>query len=179
MEIPIQELLKRAKEAIQFNSEQFEIDDDGVRKTVSINLTDPSSAAASICQLGDYETDPEDSDKVIIIPGWLHAPNKSVLIEPASLTPTASTAVWIKCPWTATLNDDDVLEAGGELGTQLVETGATVPENVVPHVDSLTGTLYVPLGAWDADLNWIRQGCGSITVGFCPRVFSISRGGDA
>lgn len=128
------------------------------------------------CILGEYTVDPDDETKVIITPGWLHAPNKSVLIEPSSMTPIAGSKVWIKCPWTATMNDDDVLEAGGELGTEVVEGGSTVPDNVVPHVDGLTGTLYVPLGCWGDNLNWVRAGCGSITVGFCPRVFSIERG---
>ncbi len=132
--------------------------------------------SSSACILGEYTVDPDDENKVIIRSGWLHAPNKSVLLEPSPMTPTAGHKVWIECPWTATLNDDNVLEAGGELGTHTISTGATMPDNVVPHVDSLTGTLYAPIGAWNDDLAWIREGCGSFTIGFCPRVFSIERG---
>lgn len=134
---------------------------------------------SGLCQLGSYTVDPDDTGKVVLIPGWLHAPNKSVLIEPGPMTPIANSKVWIKCPWTATLNDDDVLEAGGELGNPVVEGGSTIPDNVIPHVDSLTGIFHVPLGGWDDDKKWIREGCGSITVEFCPRVFSIKRGGEA
>tara|TARA_B110000483_G_scaffold32172_1_gene39048 strand:- start:26304 stop:26891 length:588 start_codon:yes stop_codon:yes gene_type:complete len=128
------------------------------------------------CQLGDYAVDPDDDTKVILIFGWLLAPNKSEFIQPDSMTIIAGSKVWIKCPWTATLNDG-VLEAGGELGAPVVEGGANMPDNVIPDVTSLTGTYYIPLGAWDDDEVWTNEGCGSITVSFCPRVFSFTRGG--
>ena len=70
MEIPIQELLKRAKEAIQFNSEQFEIDDDGVRKTVSIN-TDTAGTPTSYCPFEPYFFTESDTLYVSVAPSHL------------------------------------------------------------------------------------------------------------
>jgi hypothetical protein len=128
-----------------------------------------------VCQLGSYGVDPDDEDKVIIVPGWLIAPNKSELIEPDPMTVTAESSVWIECPWTC-LDVDGVLQSGGELGVPTVVIGTDMPDNVVPNISSLTGFAYVPLGAWDVDEKWIKAGCGSVTLDFCPGGFIIERG---
>lgn len=118
------------------------------------------------CQLGGFT----GSD---ITPGYIIGGGASQLIEPGAIAAAANKNVWLKCPWTAQ-KVDEVLQAGGTMGTVLVQSGANVPDDI-PTIASLTGTAYIPLGGWDSDSNWVSAGCGTITLDFCPGGFLKSR----
>ena len=108
-------------------------------------------------------------------PGWVIGPNKSVLLEPEySGSGYKNRQVWVKATWTAK-KIDGVLQAGGEMGSVTVHSGSGVPDDNVPNVASLSGAAHYPLGAWDADGNWVNSGCGPVHINFCPGGFIKGR----
>ena len=105
------------------------------------------------CQLGSA------SDGKIT-PGWVIGGEKQELLEPKySGSGFKDRSVWIKF----------------ELGEVSVHSGDEVPDDDVPNVNSLSGTGYYPLGAWDSVGVWRGSGCGTINLDFCPGGFTKVR----
>ena len=93
-----------------------------------------------------------------------------------SVTPANSKVVYVKVNWTATIDSDGVLQAGGtvtSIGNPTVAT--SVPANDVPSASSLTGYYHVLVGSWDGVGLWTSSGCGAIQVTYCPNQFHETR----
>ena len=126
--------------------------------------------AVESCQLGAIRTDPVNKDKYMLSPGFVTGGGTSQLVEPDNLTPTIGDFVWLEIEWTADVIDE-VLQAGGTMGAITVQKGTTIPDDTIPTAESTAGTAYIPLGGWVSDNSktvWVKQGCGSIQVYFCP-----------
>ena len=129
------------------------------------------------CILGKIKTDTinstEDEPKKKLLEGFITGSGSSELLVADNLTPTIDDFVWVKVDWTAGVIDG-VLQSGGVMDTVTVETGPTMPDDTIPTVDVLAGIAYIPLGGWISDGAdepqpiWVKQGCGSIQVFFCP-----------
>lgn len=122
------------------------------------------------CQLGDLMIDSENSTeqetKYKIRPGFVSGGGGNELVEPDNLTKTAGHSVWLEIAWTCEVVDG-VQQAGGTMGAITVGTGESIPTDTVP-TGAGAATAHIPLGAWDGSGSWIKQGCGSIQVYFCP-----------
>tara|TARA_Y100000593_G_scaffold87528_1_gene168108 strand:+ start:180 stop:824 length:645 start_codon:yes stop_codon:yes gene_type:complete len=126
-----------------------------------------ASTSQTICELGDISPDPNNEGKFIIRPGHIQGGGDTQLIEIDNLTAVANNSVWLEIPWTAN-EVDDVLQAGGTMGTVTVNTGASAPLDDVPVITDLSGTAYYVIGSWDSETVWVKNGCGTVTIDFCP-----------
>lgn len=124
------------------------------------------AVSSETCQLGAIRNDPNNSDKYMITPGFVSGGGGNELVEPDNLTKIEGNAVWLQIAWTCVVVDG-VQQAGGTMGTITVATGASIPTDIVP-TGAGAATAHIPLGAWDGNGAWIKQGCGSIQVYFCP-----------
>ena len=139
-----------------------------------------AGATSTPCILGRVSKDSENSTDEItkykINAGFLTGGGSTELIEPDNLTAKIDDFVWLKVLWTADVIDG-VLQAGGTMGAVTIHTGTTIPDDTTPTVDSTSGIAYITLGGWVTDNVdapdgpnpvWIKQGCGSIQLYFCP-----------
>ena len=125
-------------------------------------------ANTAACPLGGFEGGE-------MVPGFVIGGGASFFIEPGAITAAANKTVYIKATWTGD-SVDDVLQAGGTMNNVTVHTtSGNVPNDDVPNINSLNGTAYYPLGAWDNDLNFIHSGCGTVNIDFCPGGFIKGR----
>lgn len=137
------------------------------------------TSAPTVCILGDLQVDSENSTeqttKYKIVEGFLNGGGKTEPIKPDNLTAAIDDIVYLECDWTAT-KIDEVLQSGGDLGTVTVKTAASVPDDTIPTLNSLSGTAHIPLGQWvsngetgsDEKPVWKKGGCGSLNLFFCP-----------
>lgn len=129
-------------------------------------ITDVASVNA-LCELGGIVGGK-------ITPGYVIGGGASQLIDIGAVTPVANTTYYVICQWTADL-EDGVVGPGGTMGAVTFNSGASVPDDVVPNAASAAGTAYAPVVGWDEDLNRVGAGCGAITIGFCPGGFLKGR----
>lgn len=134
-------------------------------------------ASSASCALGAMRSDPVNTGKYMLAPGFLTGGGGSELVEPDNLTPTIGNFVWLEVEWTGkttVVNGWDVLDAGGTLGAVTVKQGSVTPSDTIPQSGSLSGIAHIPLGGWISNgANppspvWVKQGCGSIQLYFCP-----------
>lgn len=146
-------------------------DDGGVEPIVQIFPEEENNSSANdvLCPLGI----PENNS---IQPGWFVGGGISELIEPGTINSAPNRKVWLRVTWTTT-DEDDVLQAGGTAGTVTVQSGTDVPDDIVPTLLSLSGTAFIPLGGWDSNEDWEPNGCGTVTLSFCPGGFIKGRQG--
>ena len=136
------------------------------------------------CQLGKMLVDSENSTPTVtkfkISPGFLTGGGGTELIEPDNLTATIGDFVWLRVAWTAN-GDATNIFPGGTMGAVTISTGATIPSDTIPVAGSLSGFAHIVLGGWVSDNAvapspvWVRQGCGSIQLYFCPGGFFFGR----
>jgi hypothetical protein len=139
-----------------------------------------ATKATTPCILGylsiDTENSTEEDTKYKINTGFLSGGGSTEIITPNDLTANIDDFVWLKVLWTADVIDG-VLQAGGTMGDVTVATGSTIPDDTNPTVDATSGIAYVTLGGWITDNVeapngpnpvWVKQGCGSIQLYFCP-----------
>jgi hypothetical protein len=145
----------------------------------------PTGAGAAVpCQLGKMLVDSENSTPTTtqfkISPGFLTGGGGTELIEPDDLTATIGHFVWLQVAWTAN-GDATNIYPGGAMGAVTIATGATIPSDTIPVAGSLSGLAHIVLGGWVSDNAdepspvWVRQGCGSIQLYFCPGGFFFGR----
>lgn len=147
--------------------------------------TEGGLGAASTCILGDLIPIP-DSDplRYTLRAGYITGGGASFSVGlgaevTASLEPTAGHHVWLKVDWTA-VEADDVILPGGTMDGVTMSSGATIPDDALPEIGSLSGTHHVPLGFWPDEGggvagSWSKAGCGSLWVEFCQGGFSSGR----
>jgi len=139
-----------------------------------------AAGTSNACILGKIRVDTENSTDALrkykIDSGFLTGGGSTELIEHDNLTATIGHFVWIQVLWTANVIDG-VLQAGGTMGVVTVSTGASIPDDTIPTHDSTSGVAHIALGGWVSDNAeppalptpvWIKQGCGSIQLYFCP-----------
>ena len=170
MEIPIQEIMRIAKDSVQFNEQQFEIEDDGVRRTVSLSQLSEIAAGAEECKLGDLISDSNNAGKLKIRSGYIHGGGVSLFLTFDNITPVIGDTLYIKANWTATVTDE-VLLSGGVLNSAIIEQSGTAETTDTFDKDNPTGDHYRALGTWVDDGNgnpiWEKDGCGSYELKFC------------
>ena len=135
------------------------------------------ASTSTSCILGkllpDTENSTESLPKYKINAGFISGGGSTELVEPEDLTATIGDFIWLKVLWTADVIDG-VLQAGGTMGAITIHTGDTIPDDTTPTVDSTSGIAYITLGGWvtdnadDPSPVWVRQGCGSLQLYFCP-----------
>lgn len=81
---------------------------------------------------------------------------------------------WLACDITAN-EEDDVLLPGGTLNSAVPGSGASLPNNTIPEIGSLSGQIHISLGSWSGGV-FIPAGCGNIAVSHCPGSLTSSRG---
>jgi len=137
--------------------------------------------AGAQCALGDISTDAENSEleadppvvRYKLEPAFLSGGGGNELVTVDNLDAVIDDFVWLEVAWTADVVDD-LLQQGGTMGTITVSTGADVPDDTVPTEDATSGTAHIVLGGWVTDGGdpalpvWVKQGCGSIQIYFCP-----------
>ena len=127
-----------------------------------------SRSSSEVCELGSVPIDGE------MVTGWVIGGGKNVQVSPEDIEKEDNKKVWIRCEWTAQLQDG-VLMGGGVMGDVTFDSGSEVPEDEVPSVESLSGVVYYALGGWDDDGVWSGTGCGTINIDFCPYSFIKER----
>jgi len=170
----------RLQPAISLNSGSLQTPNGRIpsQKRVPVGTTVP-------CQLGKMLVDSANSTaqatKFKVSPGFLTGGGGTELIEPDNLTATIGDFVWLAIGWTAD-GDGSTIDPGGTIGTVTINTGSSIPSDIIPELGSLSGTAHIVLGGWisnDADPplpTWVNQGCGSIQIFFCPGGFFFGRG---
>jgi len=88
--------------------------------------------------------------------------------------PADGTHHWLEISFDAYV-EDDVLLPGGDVTAVATDSGATIPDSVIPTVSSPTGTLYVSLGSWSQG-RFEAAGCGNFQIGHCLGSLTYSRG---
>jgi len=79
--------------------------------------------------------------------------------------PPDDTFVWLEVDFTAYV-EDDVLLPGGDVTAVTPDSGTTVPDNVIPTVDTPAGTVHIVLGQWSQGI-FLPSACGNIFVSHC------------
>ena len=130
--------------------------------------------ASTTCDLGKIKVDADNSTEILtkykLNESFVTGGGDTELVTVDNLTATIGNFVWLAIAWTATGNESTV-DAGGTMGTITVGQGAEIPTDTIPEPDALTGIAHIVLGGWinvGGNPKWIKQGCGSIQVYFCP-----------
>jgi|688.fasta_scaffold116105_3 hypothetical protein len=88
--------------------------------------------------------------------------------------PADGTFYWLACVVDAN-EEDDVLLPGGTLTAVTVDSGETLPDNIIPEVGAIEGTIHIALGEW-MNGKFIPAGCGNLQISHCPGSLTYMRG---
>ncbi len=146
--------------------------------SISVSRAVAGGGGAVDCALGRLTANVGDGN-FTIEPGYVHGGGDDILLEKTDIVPAIGSELYVEVSWTATAVDD-VLQAGGVMTGAVLKVGMKPVDDVL-SATSLTGKHYRTLGEWvdDGAGNplWVKAGCGSYSVRFCPSGWTGLRGG--
>jgi len=96
-----------------------------------------------------------------------------ITIGTIATPPADGTFYWLVCDVTAN-DEDDVLLPGGTLNSANTGSGTSLPNNTIPEVGAIEGTIHISLGEWMNE-KFIPAGCGNLQISHCPGSLTYQR----
>tara|TARA_R110002153_G_scaffold202598_1_gene355773 strand:+ start:299 stop:754 length:456 start_codon:yes stop_codon:yes gene_type:complete len=129
----------------------------------------------SVCQLGEFLTDPEDTTKKKIRAGYITGGSGApILLEQNGIIPKAGESLYLEIPVIVDVVDGVLMHSFSMSGVDFQQAGS-VPNSHAFTPDDPTGVSIYVLGSWtevpvtggEPRLVWNRTGCGTLVSKIC------------